>query len=249
MKLQNSVAPSIFSGSWLVTFYTPPQNSLDWQGLFSYVWCVWWSWLWLLELCLQDSVLSWALCNGQFTMSFIIPACYYKLTGYKNSSNILMGFFPTRDSVTHCHYSRVCSSQGVTAAAVLNKGATQTQRCNGSSHAVICHWWLISKTAHVVPEQHLIPFPPSFAELSCGVTCPASALILYSSALLPRLNRETQRQQKIVPKKAGFSWVFLSFWEIHLKDSRGDSRTQSEHTYTQSTLCILSILTNLSCCQ
>lgn len=193
MKLQNSVAPSIFSGLCLLTFYILTQKSLDWEGLFSIVWCIWWSWLWLLELCLQDSVFPQALCNWQFTMSFIIQACYYKLARYKNSRNSLMAFFLTRDSVTHGHQSSVCSSHSVTAAALLTKVPHRHKDAMDLPGAVICHWWLISKAARVVPELLLAPFPPLFAELGCGVTCPSSALILYSSALLPRLNRETQR--------------------------------------------------------
>lgn len=165
-------------------------------------------------------------------MSFIIQACYCKPTRYKNSRNSLMAFFLTGDSVTHCHHTEVSAVVPVSLQQQCwTKVPHRHKDAMDLPSAVICCWWLISKAARGVPEQHLMPFSPSFAELSCGVTCPASALILYSSALLLRLNRETQRWQKIVPKKAGFRCVFLSSWEICLKDSRGDSRTHSEHTY------------------
>lgn len=140
MKLQKSVVPSRLWRLGLLTFYTFPQNSSDLQGLFT---AFLGSGLYgdhepgflLLKLCLQDRILLSPLCHCQFTMRLLIQTHYYKPSSYKNSRISFMTFLLTRASlsVIDCCHSSCCSSHGVTAAAVLNKGTTQTQRCCGSS--------------------------------------------------------------------------------------------------------------------
>lgn len=192
MKLQYSVAPPVFSGLWLLTFYTLPQNSLDWQGLFWCLVCViimtgFWSFVYKTAFCYKHYGIVSSQCTLQYKPIIISSL------GRKIPEIVYWHFFwPGILSPT--------VARAVSAAVTVSlqqqcwtKGPHRHKDAVDLPSAVICHWWLISKAARVVPEQHLIPFPPSFAELSCGVTCPASALILYSSALLPRLNRETQR--------------------------------------------------------
>lgn len=93
-----------------------------------------------LKLCLQDVISLSPLCHCHFTMCLTIQTHYYKPCSCKNSRNSLVTFLLARDShsVTHwCHRSR-CSSHGVTA--VLNKGATQTQRCCRCSQGSHLSW-------------------------------------------------------------------------------------------------------------
>lgn len=147
-----------------------------------------------------------------------------------------MAFFLTRDSVTHCHHSRVCRSHGVTAAAVQNKGTTETQRCNGSSQCshLSLMAYLQSSTCGAWTVSYPIPTLICRTQLWWYVSC------LNSDSLFISLSSYAQQRDTEIAenstKKAGFSCVFLSSWEIHLKDSRGDSRTHSEHTYTKCTL-------------
>ena len=140
MKLQQSVVPSRLYKFWLLTFTPFPRtpqvgrNSL--LGFLVAAWCDDHESDFLpLKLCLQDRILLSPWCRCQFTMCLVIQTHYYTLHSYKSCRNSLMTFLVTRDShsVIHCCHSSRCSSHGVPAAAVLNKGTTQAQRCCGSS--------------------------------------------------------------------------------------------------------------------
>ena len=190
LKLQNSVEPSRLCRLGLLTFYTFPQNSSDWQGIFTPFLA---SGLYndhefgflLLKLYLQDRISLSPLCRCQFTMCFIIQTHYYKPSRYKNSRNSFITFLLTRDShsVIHCCHSSCCSSHSVTAAAVLNKGTTQAQRCCGSFHC--SHLSLMAYLQSSMCSAWKVSYPISTIICRTQLWCYVSSLSSDSSFISP----------------------------------------------------------------
>lgn len=188
MKFQSSVMPSRLHRLGLLTFYTFPQNSSSLQDFFT-LFLV--SGLYeesgflFLKLCLQERILLSLLCHCEFTMCLIIQTHYYKPSSYRNSRSIFLTFLLTRDSpsIIHCCRSSCCSSHSVTAAAVLNKGTTQTQRCCGSSQC--SHLSLMAYLQSSTCSAWTVAYPIPTVVCSTQLWCYVSSLSSHSSFISP----------------------------------------------------------------